>query len=108
MGKHDIRLRRQRLTARGADKFRNYGAVLKQHEDEKRIKKIMRAFSYFLIILGLIVLIVIITRWEKRNASKKTSSITFCIDGVTKEHSKAYEVIKHQTYGSQEEPRKRC
>ena len=38
MGKHEIRLRKQRLTSRGSDRFRNYGSVLKQHEEEKKIK----------------------------------------------------------------------
>ena len=67
MGKHDIRLRRQRLTARGADRFRNYGAIMKQHEEEKKIKKIVKVFIYFLVILILIILIVIISRWETRS-----------------------------------------
>ena len=74
MGKHDIRLRRQRLTARGADRFRNYGAVMKQHEEEKKIKKIIKVFIYFLVILILIILIVIISRWENRSTAHQKST----------------------------------
>ncbi len=71
MSKHEIRLRRQKLTARGSERYRNYGAVLQRHEEEKRIKKILRAFTFFLIILILIVLLVIVTRMEKK-VDKKT------------------------------------
>jgi hypothetical protein len=74
MGRHEIRLRRQRLTARGSDRFRNYGAILKQHEEEKKIKKIVKAFTFFLVILILIVLIVIVTRWERKQTEKKIVS----------------------------------
>lgn len=106
MGKHDIRLRRQRLTARGADRFRNYGAILKQHEEEKKIKKIVKAFTYFLVILILIVLIVIVSRWEKKaiknKNTKNSSAFRVTIPGAS-----GYEVEKHQLYGSQEEPRQR-
>ena len=73
MSKNEIRLRRQKLTARGADRFRNYGAVLQRHQEEKRMKKILRAFSYFLIILILLVLIVIVVRIERR-VNKKTQN----------------------------------
>ncbi len=52
MGKHEIRMRRQRLTARGTERFRNYDAVLRQHEQEKRMKKIVRVFTFFVLIAG--------------------------------------------------------
>ena len=70
MGKHEIRMRRQRLTARGTERFRNYGDVLKQHEQDKRMKKIVRVFIYFLAILVVIILIVMVQRWEKRERGK--------------------------------------
>ena len=66
MSKNEIRLRRQKLTARGADRYRNYGAVLQRHEEEKRLKKVLRAFTMFLIILIFIVLLVIVVRMEKK------------------------------------------
>lgn len=66
MGKHEIRLRRQRLTARGSDRFRNYGAVLKQHGEEKRIKLVTRIFTFLFLIIALIIVLIVITRWEKR------------------------------------------
>lgn len=66
MSKHEIRLRKQRITARGSDRFRNYGSVLKQHEEGRRIKLIIRIFTFFLIIAALILLFVVVTRWEKK------------------------------------------
>lgn len=78
MSKHEIRLRRQKLTSRGADRFRNYGAVLHRVEEEKRIKKILRVFGYFLVILILTMLLVIVIRLERkstRSAPKQTSSV---------------------------------
>jgi hypothetical protein len=72
MGKHEIRLRRQRLTAHGADRFRNFGAVMERHEQEMRIKKIVRVFTLFAVILILIMVIIILVRVEKREGKKKS------------------------------------
>ena len=65
-------MRRQRLTARGTERFRNYDAVLRQHEQEKRMKKIVRVFTFFVLIAGIIVLYVMINRWEKKAKIKET------------------------------------
>ena len=66
MSKNEIRLRRQKLTGRGAERFRNYGAVLERHGEEMRLKKILRVFMYFLVILIFIVILVIVIRVERR------------------------------------------
>ncbi len=71
MSKHEIRLRRQKMTSHGAERFRNYGAVLRRHEEEMRLKKILRVFGYFLVIAILVVLIVIVTRVEKKVSKPK-------------------------------------
>ncbi len=73
MGKHEIRLRKQRLTSRGSDRFRNYGSVLKQHEEGKRIKVLVKIFTYFLIIAVLILIFVVVSRWEQ--SQEKSSQI---------------------------------
>ncbi len=84
MGKHEIRLRRQRLASRGSERFRNYGSVLKQHEEGKRIKLIVKIFTLFLIIAALVLLFVVVTRWEKKQEKpvQKTSH-TKIIDTTT-------------------------
>jgi len=66
MSRHEIRLRRKRTTARGTERFRNYEAVLKSHEENQRLKKVLRVFTLFAIILILVMLIVIVIRWEQR------------------------------------------
>ncbi len=66
MSRHEIRLRRKRLTARGTERFRNYEAVLKSHEENQRLKKAFKVFTLFAIILVLVMLIIIVFRWEKR------------------------------------------
>ncbi len=73
MSKHEIRLRRQKITARGTERFRNYGAVLERHEKEKRIRKILRVFTLLFIILSVAMLIIIVIRME-RKAEKKADS----------------------------------
>lgn len=70
MSKHEIRLRRQRLTSHGSERFRNYGAVLERHEQEQKIRKIVRVFTYFLVILIVVVLLVIVIRIERRATPK--------------------------------------
>ena len=74
MSKHEIRLRRQKMTARGTERFRNYGAVLERHEKEVRIKKILRVFTFFFIILIIVMLIVIVVRVERRAGTKDVES----------------------------------
>ncbi|HMR56934.1 MAG TPA: hypothetical protein PLM56_00855 [Cyclobacteriaceae bacterium] len=83
MGKHEIRLRRQRMSARGSDRFRNYNAVLKQHSDEKRIKQITRIFTFFLLIALIIVIFMVITRWEENQNVKPKSKINTTVLCVT-------------------------
>ena len=66
MGRNEIRLRRNRLTGRGSDRFRNYGAVMQRHEREMRVKKIIKMITMFLVILILISLIFFISQIERK------------------------------------------
>lgn len=72
MGRNEIRLRRSRITGRGSDRFRNYGAVLMQHEKEMRLKKTLRVFTLLFIILILIALIFYISQIERKAMEKKS------------------------------------
>lgn len=76
MSRNEIRLRRQKLTARGTDRFRNYNAVLERHEQEKKLKKITRVFTFFFLILIVVMLIVIVVRLEKKVTPKPTAQAT--------------------------------
>ena len=71
MGRNEIRLRRQRMTARGSERFRNYSSVVRRHEGNRRIKKIMRVFGFSLVLLIVIMIIVFLSRWEQRSSPAK-------------------------------------
>ena len=71
MSKNEIRMRRQRLTAHGSERFRNYGAILERHEKEQRLKKVLRVFGFLLVILIFVMLIVIVVRMEKKAVREK-------------------------------------
>ena len=66
MSKNDIRLRRKRFTATGADRFRNYGAVLQRHEREQKLRRITRIFTYLLLIALIILAWFAADRWLER------------------------------------------
>lgn len=76
MGKHEIRIRRQRMSARGSERYRNYGSVLKQHGEGKKIKTITRIFTFFFIIIALILVFIVVSRWEEKQTNKKTSMVS--------------------------------
>lgn len=75
MSKHEIRLRKQKFTARGSERFRNYGAVLQRHEKEMRIRKIVRVFSFLFIILIVVMLIIILVNVESRAMVKSNNGL---------------------------------
>lgn len=77
MGRHEIRMRRQRTTARGSERYRNYNAVLKQHETDMKIKKITKVFVYFLVIAIVTILLIIVMRWEKRQSERPRAVTSF-------------------------------
>ncbi len=77
MGKHEIRLRRQRMTARGTERYRNYGAVLKQHGEAKRMKLITRIFTFLFLIIALIIIFIVVSRWEERHMESSKASSAF-------------------------------
>lgn len=75
MGRNEIRLRRHRMTARGIERFRNYNYVLKRHEENQRIKKIMKVFGFFTALLIVLMLVIFLSRWEQRSRPDKTNQI---------------------------------
>lgn len=63
------------MTASGADRFRNYSDVLNRHERDMRIRKIIRVFLMFMLIIILIGVIFFLWRVEEGEVpfDKKTS-----------------------------------
>lgn len=80
MSRNEIRLRRHRMTASGADRFRNYSDVLHRHERDMRFKKIIRAFIMFLILLALVWLIFLLSQVEEQKPSTPTHSSMYAPD----------------------------
>lgn len=83
MSKHEIRLRRHRMTSSGVDRYRNYGTVLKRHEQNVRLKKIMKAFTFLAIILILIMIITMLNWWENQSKDGLENNILPSTDSVT-------------------------
>ncbi|MGE0588954.1 MAG: hypothetical protein AB7O48_10315 [Cyclobacteriaceae bacterium] len=83
MGRNEIRLRRQRITARGIDRFRNYNSVLERYEQTQRLKKIMRVFGFFVVILIVIMMIIFLSRWEERSEKSNSQGMRVTSFAVT-------------------------
>ena len=54
---------------------RNYGDIMARHERDIKIKRITRVFIYFIIIAVVILLFLLVRRWE-RNAEPKAKQST--------------------------------
>lgn len=66
MGRNEIRLRRQMMSAGRIAQHRNYGELMARHEREVKLKRITKIFVYFLIIAFLVIIFIMVARWEKR------------------------------------------
>lgn len=80
MGKNEIRLRRQRMSAGNIARHRNYGELMERHERDQKWKRMFRLFIYFLIVAFLTIIFVIVVRWEKKVETKRNT--TACITYV--------------------------
>jgi hypothetical protein len=74
MGRSEIRLRRQMMSSGRIARHRNYTELMRQHEHDVKLKRVLKVFLYFLIILILLITLVIVIRWEKRASEKKSHS----------------------------------
>jgi uncharacterized membrane protein len=50
---------------------RNYGDIMERHERDVRIRRVVKAFIFFLIILALLILFVIVSRLEQKETPGK-------------------------------------
>ena len=71
MGRNEIRLRRQKVSSGRISQHRNYGELMERHERDIRLRRIVRIFVYFLIILALLIVFVIVHRWEQKKETVK-------------------------------------
>lgn len=73
MGRNDIRLRRNKISSRRIDHYRNYGELMSRHEQNQKIKRLTKVFVYFLLILFLGIILFLVFRWERKNDAKKNT-----------------------------------
>jgi hypothetical protein len=53
---------------------RNYGDIMERHERDIRIRRVVKAFIFFLIILALLIVFVIVSRLEEKETPGKTAT----------------------------------
>ena len=75
MGRNEIRLRRQQMSAGRIARHRNYTELMRQHDRDVKLKRVLRVFTYFLVALFLIIILVIVLRWERKSGQKSTQTI---------------------------------
>jgi large-conductance mechanosensitive channel len=76
MGKNEIRLRRNRMSAGRIAQHRNYGELMARHERDVKLRRITKVVIYFLIIAFLMILFIIVARWENRKTIKEQETET--------------------------------
>jgi hypothetical protein len=64
-------------------RHRNYGELMARHEKEVRIKKIIKLFMYFLIVVFMVTLFFIVKRVQEgeKKPAKSTSEISINLPG---------------------------
>jgi large-conductance mechanosensitive channel len=70
MGRNEIRLRRQRMSSGRIAQHRNYGDIMARHERDIKLRRISRIFIYFIIIAVLILLFMVVRKWENDTEPK--------------------------------------
>jgi pilus assembly protein TadC len=70
MGRNEIRLRRQKMSAGRIAQHRNYGDIMARHERDIKLKRITRIFIYFILIAIITILFFFVRRWEKNYVPK--------------------------------------
>lgn len=65
---------------------RNYGELMERHERDIRLRRIVKTFVYFLIIVALLIMFVIVRRWEQKkvNDTPKTALVSGKVTEVNK------------------------
>ena len=81
MSKNEIRLRREKLTGQGSERFRDFSVIKKRHEREIRMKKIIRIFTIAAAILVAIILFlamqIILELRSKKNVKEPVKKESF-------------------------------
>lgn len=73
MGRNEIRLRRQQMSTGRIARHRNYSELMRQHDRDVKLKRVLRIFTYLLIALFLVIILIIVIRWEKRSTEQNSN-----------------------------------
>lgn len=76
MGKNEIRLRRNMMSTGRIARHRNYSELMRQHDRDTKLKRILKVFTYFLIILFITLILIIVIRWEKRKSGNTSKAVS--------------------------------
>ena len=70
------------MTSGRIAQHRNYSDIMDRHERDVRIRRVVKTFIYFLIIVALLIMFLIVRRWEQQKVNVKPSSafVTIKID----------------------------
>lgn len=72
MGRNEIRLRRHRMSSGRIAQHRNYGDIIARHERDAKLKRITRIFTYFVLILIIVLMFFFVRRWERSQGETKS------------------------------------
>ena len=76
MGRHEIRLRRNRMTSRRMERHKNYQDILRQHRRQQR-GRFVRILVYLLALLALLLVIyMVLHRIGSDDTNDKTRPVT--------------------------------
>ncbi|MTI21273.1 hypothetical protein E1176_09595 [Fulvivirga sp. RKSG066] len=77
MGRHEIRLRRKRMTSRRIEGHKNYYDVLRKHQRSSRLKKLFKLIVLLLFFLALVFFSYsLLTKVNEAEKSEPTSTMT--------------------------------
>ena len=91
MGKNEIRLRRNRMSAGRIAQHRNYGELMARHAHDVKLRRITKVVIYFLIIAFLMILFIIVARWENRKNNQEQQKTETASNVITYNTSPPHE-----------------
>jgi len=61
---------------------RNYSDIMERHERDIRIRRVVKVFVFFLIIAALLIMFVIVKRWEQKETTDKPATAGLIVNKV--------------------------
>ena len=75
MGKNEIKLRRRHLNPVDILRYHNYPALVKRHERSRRLKRVVRFFTFSLIVTIIVLLLLMIISYLWFGVKEKSEQI---------------------------------